>query len=159
MSGPGRPPPRLNGGSRSTGRAQARKSPLSAAERAAKEHARELYVQRTYGVTPERQHQLTEHQQEAGLPCWGCGRATGASKALAMDHNHRTGEARMWLCSTCNQLVGHFRDNPVTLIRLGLALIQPPSRAAWTAPGRPEPGWWCDDPDLEAWLIQRPDRT
>lgn len=110
------------------------------------------HVTRTYGISEDQLVVLEEYQ---GGKCYGCRRATGASKALAVDHNHRTGEVRMLLCSTCNQIVGHFRDSPQALIRLGLALIQPPSRAAWTAPGRAEPGWLMDDPELTHYLEDR----
>jgi hypothetical protein len=112
-----------------------------------KRRAREAHVRRTYGVTPAGLARLEEFQ---GGRCWGCRRATGASRELALDHNHRTGEARMLLCSTCNRLVGHFRDNPEALIRLGLALIDPPSRSAWAPPGT-RPGW-VPDAELAGWL-------
>jgi Recombination endonuclease VII len=102
-----------------------------------KQRARERHVLRTYGVTPDMHAALAEYQ---GGRCWGCRRATGASKALAVDHDHRTGEVRMLLCSTCNRLIGHFRDDPVALVRLGLALVEPPSRRAWWLVG-PRPGW------------------
>jgi hypothetical protein len=100
------------------------------AARARKQRARERYVQRTYGITPEQYAVLLAYQ---GGRCWGCGRATGASKALAVDHNHRTGEVRMCLCGPCNQIaVGRIaRDDPAALLRLALALIDPPSRRAW----------------------------
>jgi hypothetical protein len=91
--------------------------------------------------------------QFQGGRCWGCRRATGKAKRLSVDHNHRTGEVRMLLCSTCNNIVGHFRDNPEALIRLGLALIDPPSRQAWMAPGAVRPGWLCDDPELHEILL------
>jgi hypothetical protein len=87
--------------------------------------------------------------------CWGCRRANGQARNLAMDHNHRTGEARMLLCSHCNRfVVGHFRDDPVALIRLGLALINPPSREAWALPGQ-LPGWHTEgNDDLAEWLAE-----
>lgn len=112
---------------------------------------RESHVQRTYGVGPEALAELEEHQ---GNRCYGCGRATGAARALAVDHNHRSGEVRMLLCSTCNRIVvgWQMRDNPVALIRLGLALIDPPTRAAWLAPGAVHPGWEDDSAELEEWL-------
>jgi hypothetical protein len=106
-------------------------------EKAKKARRRESYVQRTYGITPEMYRDLLEFQ---GGRCWGCP-ATGASKSLAVDHDHRTGEVRMALCSTCNEIVGHFRDDPVALVRLGLALVDPPSRAAWLGAGKVHPGW------------------
>ncbi len=57
----------------------------------------------------------------------------------------------MLLCSTCNQILGHFRDDAIALFRLGLALVSPPSRAAWTQVGA-EPGWEVTDPELEQYL-------
>lgn len=80
--------------------------------------------------------------------CWGCRRATGKARRLSVDHNHRTGEVRMLLCNTCNNIVGHFRDDPEGLIRLGLALIDPPSRQAWLGEGRVRPGWASQDSEL-----------
>ena len=98
--------------------------------KARKQRARERYVERTYGITPEQQRALLAYQSGR---CWGCGRATGAAKALACDHNHKTGEVRMFLCGPCNQVaVGRLaRDDPAALLRLALALIDPPSRRAW----------------------------
>lgn len=134
-----RPPPRLNG----NGTTRRRTSAQKAADGAATARARELYVQRTYGISPAMYRALETYQ---GGTCWGCRRARGVSKELAVDHNHATGEVRMLLCSTCNQLVGHFRDDPLALIRLGLALISPPSREAWAQLG--VPGWTTDDDEL-----------
>jgi hypothetical protein len=126
-------------------------------------------VHRTYGVPRLALEALEEYQWvaagralgewEPGLSvCWGCRRATGASKNLAMDHNHRSGEARMLLCATCNHdVVGHFRDDPVALIRLGLALIHPPSRDAWVALDLAPPTWHSEDPEFLDWVCTRLD--
>lgn len=132
-------------------------------DEAARRRRRVAHVQRTYGITETQLEALEAFQATrlgtgrtrarnggGGARCWGCGKATGATKALAVDHNHRTGEVRMLLCGPCNQLVGRYRDSPVALIRLGLALVYPPSRDAWAA-GTP-PGWSTDDEGLLAWL-------
>jgi len=121
-----------------------RKRPRTLEESQARRTARERYVERVYKITGAMYRTLERFQ---GGRCWGCRRATGASKELAVDHNHRTGEVRMLLCSTCNQIVGHFRDNPEALIRLGLAIIDPPSRSAWSRPGM-LPGWTSNDDEL-----------
>lgn len=131
--------PSLNGRGRASGPPRARK-----ARTPEQKAARERYVERTYGVPVERQHQLQDYQ---GGRCWGCPR-TGVARSLSVDHNHSTGEVRMYLCDTCNNVVGHFRDDPKRLIRLGLALINPPSRAAWMRAGAVPPGWESQDSEL-----------
>lgn len=100
---------------------------------------------RTYKITIRMYRLLLEFQFGR---CWGCRRATGKARRLSVDHNHRTGEVRMLLCNTCNNVVGHFRDDPEALIRLGLALIDPPSRQAWLGEGQVRPGWASQDSEL-----------
>ena len=34
-----------------------------------------------------------------------------------LDHDHATGQLRSLLCSPCNLMLGHAKDNPVVLIR------------------------------------------
>lgn len=96
-------------------------------------------VQRVYGLTPGDYEALYEAQ---GGRCAICQRATGASKRLAVDHEHRLGFTRSatrgLLCSTCNQLLGWFRDDPELLIRAGLYLVNPPARPVLEHRGIPE---------------------
>lgn len=132
----------LNGRGRARGSSGPSKTRKPRTE--ASEAAHEAYLERTYGVSPDRQKSLMNYQEGR---CWGCP-ATGRARRLSLDHNHRTGEARMFLCNTCNNIVGHFRDDPERLIRLGLAMIDPPSRRAWLAAGRVRPGWSSNDQEL-----------
>jgi hypothetical protein len=120
----------------------------------ARRRRREQHVETTYGIGPAALRALETFQ---GNRCWGCRRATGASKALALDHDHRSGEGRMLLCSTCNRLIvgRQMRDSPTALIRLGMALVDPPSRAAWLRPGAIHPGWQDDSQELQDWLESR----
>lgn len=74
-------------------------------------------VLRTRGITAEQSHELLVFQ---GGVCWLCRRATGTSKALAHDHDHAHCSGpdscpeclRGRLCSTCNRMLGHLRDDP-----------------------------------------------
>lgn len=85
----------------------------------------EQRVRTAYGLNPGEYQRLYEFQ---GGVCAGCRRATGRTKRLAVDHDHSTMEARGLLCGPCNRLVGHFRDDPSTFIRLADYLAHPPLR-------------------------------
>jgi recombination endonuclease VII len=84
-------------------------------------------VEKTYGITGEQYEALYDYQ---GRRCWICRRATGATKRLSVDHNHRTGEVRGLLCDPCNNVLAHLRDRPAALFRAAIYLIHPPSREA-----------------------------
>lgn len=74
------------------------------------------HVERTYGLTPAEYERLYEHQ---GRRCAICRRATGASKRLAVDHDHACCPGptscgrcvRGLLCGTCNDELAHARDS------------------------------------------------
>lgn len=91
--------------------------------RQARSHDRR--VQATYGLAEGDYERLYLFQ---GGRCAGCQRATGATRRLAVDHHHVTGEVRGLLCSPCNRMVGHFRDDPATFLRLADYLVNPPWR-------------------------------
>ena len=85
----------------------------------------ERMVQARYGLTEGAYNLLYVMQ---GGRCAGCQRATGATRRLAVDHNHATGEVRGLLCRPCNRMVGWFRDDPATFLRLADYLVNPPAR-------------------------------
>lgn len=84
-----------------------------------KKRARATSVERTYGLSAEDNHALFLLQ---GGKCWLCQRATGATKSLAVDHDHATGEVRGRLCGPCNQFIGRLRDSPEAAQRLSAYL-------------------------------------
>jgi hypothetical protein len=73
-----------------------------------------------YGITLEEYNQKLEKQQEVCAICH-CPETTktkkGAISALAVDHDHTTGEIRGLLCRTCNTALGKFRDSLIILER------------------------------------------
>lgn len=63
-------------------------------------------------------------RRRAGLPeptrpeperCEICGDANSNGKALHLDHDHRTGAFRGWLCDLHNRGLGYFKDSPEML--------------------------------------------
>lgn len=80
-----------------------------------RKQARDRAVERTYDLTPEDNHALFLLQ---GGRCWLCRKATGATKSLAVDHDHATGEVRGRLCGPCNQFIGKLGDDPEAARRL-----------------------------------------
>jgi hypothetical protein len=94
------------------------------------------HVESTYDLTDEEYQALYRFQ---GGCCAICRRATGATKRLAVDHNHRlpcTSEhgqtkgckkcVRGLLCSLCNDTIAHFRDDPAVARRAAAYLVQSP---------------------------------
>jgi Recombination endonuclease VII len=91
--------------------------------RSAANHERR--VQAVYGLAQGDYQRLYVMQ---GARCAGCRRSTGTARRLAVDHNHATGEVRGLLCKPCNRMVGWFRDDPETFLRLADYLTSPPAR-------------------------------
>ena len=80
-----------------------------------RKQSRARQVERTYGISDEDNHELFLLQ---GGRCWLCQKATGATKSLAVDHDHVTGEVRGRLCGPCNQFIGKLGDDPEAARRL-----------------------------------------
>lgn len=78
---------------------------------------------RRYGITRADYWDL--HKYQGGV-CYICQRATGKTKRLTVDHDHKTGMVRGLLCSTCNTILGHFRDDPAHAQRIVEYLGDPP---------------------------------
>lgn len=95
------------------------------AKRLAKSGAHERRVQKVYGLQPGEYGAIYLFQ---GQVCAICQRATGESRKLSVDHDHRTGLVRGELCRPCNDLLGHIRDNVDTARRIVMYLLNPPAR-------------------------------
>jgi hypothetical protein len=92
-------------------------------ERLARSH--DVYVSKTYGIPLGSYALLYEAQ---GGQCFICRRATGRTKRLAVDHDHKTGLVRGLICKPCNWLLGHSRDDPEFFDRAKAYLLNPPAR-------------------------------
>jgi hypothetical protein len=78
--------------------------------------ARASHVERTYEISAADAGDLLKYQ---GGRCWICRRATGATKALAIEHDHADDWVRGRLCSTCNQFITRqLGDDPNAAARL-----------------------------------------
>lgn len=78
-------------------------------------------VQTVYGL--DDYDALKEFQ---GGVCAICRRATGATRRLSVDHNHKTGTVRGLLCRPCNDMLGHARDELDFFMRAHRYLFAPP---------------------------------
>ena len=72
---------------------------------------RELYLQRTYGISENEYNAMLLSQNNS---CVLCGREFSdvwGSDAPVVDHCHTTGKVRGILCNECNRGLGYFHDN------------------------------------------------
>jgi len=53
--------------------------------------------------------------------CDSCGKKTNK---LWLDHCHKSGEFRGWLCPSCNSGIGYFKDD-VNLLNLAIKYLTP----------------------------------
>lgn len=94
-------------------------------KREAKSGTAERRVMKVYGLARGDYGRLYLMQ---GKRCAICGRATGATRRLSVDHDHRTGLTRGLLCRPCNDFLGYVRDDPQAGRRLHDYLIEPPAK-------------------------------
>lgn len=110
--------------------------------REAKEKAHARHVLATYGITSEEYWATFSYQ--AGK-CAICCKATGRTKRLAVDHDHkcRAGHdpkkgcrecVRGLLCGPCNRFLGRLGDSPEAFERAARYLRDPPFKALRMAP-------------------------
>lgn len=85
----------------------------------------ERRVQSEYGLKPGEYGKIYLFQ---GGVCAICRRATGKTRRLSVDHDHRDGLTRGLLCRPCNDILGQARDD-VEFFRRAIAyLLTPPAR-------------------------------
>lgn len=93
-------------------------------ERQKRDHERQVMVR--YGLEAGDYARL--HAGQAGV-CAICQRATGRTRRLSVDHDHRTGRVRGLLCRPCNDMLGHARDSEAFFLRVINYLAAPPADA------------------------------
>jgi len=91
---------------------------------ALKEASHGRWILKTYGITSEQYEALYEAQ---GGVCYICERATGKTRRLAVDHDHKTGYVRGLLCKPCNSILAHLRDSIDAANRVVNYLELPPA--------------------------------
>lgn len=89
-----------------------------------KERAHRTSVTKTYGFQDATGYDRLYKFQNG--TCAICQRATGKTKRLAVDHDHKTNDIRGLLCSNCNRFLGHIRDSPDAFARGVAYLLNPP---------------------------------
>ena len=68
-----------------------------------------LAREKKYGLTGEQQAAMLEAQ---GNRCACCGDLLAPGHGTHLDHNHRTGQVRAFVCPRCNHAVGNVDDDP-----------------------------------------------
>lgn len=101
--------------------------------------ARRFHLKSRHSMTLEQYEALLDYQ---GGKCYLCRRATGAAKALAVDHDHAkarlicdhphqnscSGCWRAILCSRCNDVLALSQDDPAFFTRAARCLKDPPAQ-------------------------------
>lgn len=74
------------------------------------------------GVPPSRQDRVRWNRTKPYLvpfKCPICGKVTipGLTSKVVLDHCHKTGRVRGWICDSCNTGIGRFKDNQELLFK------------------------------------------
>ena len=76
---------------------------------------------RKRGVDAQRYQEMLREQNGVCAICHqpetAPDKASGKTKDLAIDHDHKTGKIRALLCSNCNRALGLFNDDPALLAK------------------------------------------
>ena len=65
-----------------------------------------------------RKKHLPSKPHNSIIACPSCKKYTiaGVTSKYVLDHDHKTGKIRGWLCDTCNTGVGRFEDDPLLML-------------------------------------------
>lgn len=77
-------------------------------------------IRSAYGITLDKYDEMLEAQ---GGVCAICGQPCRTGRALAVDHDHTTGDVRSLLCANCNNGLGRFGDDP-SLLRIAADYLE-----------------------------------
>jgi hypothetical protein len=81
---------------------------------------RHFSLKRYYGMSLEIYNLMLKSQNGVCAICKGnetyIPKGHGTPKPLSVDHNHDTGAIRGLLCSNCNYIIGHCKENPEILL-------------------------------------------
>lgn len=68
---------------------------------------------------------LKTKPQNEPFECPICGKRTiaGITSKVVLEHNHRTGEVRGWVCDSCNTGIGRFKDD-IELLKRAIKFIE-----------------------------------
>jgi hypothetical protein len=89
-------------------------------------------LKQRYGISLDEYHSHITNQNFACAICeveLSTALAYKAKRAVVVDHNHETGEVRGVLCSKCNLVLGHARENTTILYK---AIVYLSERGAYT---------------------------
>lgn len=93
---------------------------------ARRETSRARRVVRVYDISLGEKDLLIQFQG-GGCICMEWTGYNGNTRALSIDHDHKTGVVRGALCKHCNDLLGRVRDDPRYFIRMIAYLENPPA--------------------------------
>ncbi len=77
-------------------------------------------------ATPKAKLEWSKNKpQNEPFECPICGKRTiaGITSKVVLEHNHRTGEVRGWVCDSCNTGIGRFKDD-VELLKRAIKFIE-----------------------------------
>ncbi len=95
-----------------------------------KRKQRDTYYRRTYGISADEADEILTAQNGRCAICKQP--APERLGSMHLDHDHVTGQIRGFLCVSCNQGLGQFREDPSLLLRAVVYLRQRQSPEALT---------------------------